>query len=72
MGQAQDTRSKMKNKRLAFRRMAETKEFQNWLKLEAARITGTTDAAKRYAEREINSNRIRVEVKKDGKWTLEE
>lgn len=72
LGQAQDTRSKEKNKRLAFRRMAETKEFRNWLKLEAARVTGAVDAAQRYAEREINSDRIRIEVKKDGKWTLEE
>jgi hypothetical protein len=33
---------------------------------------GSGDAAKAYAEREIKSDRIRVEVKKDGKWTLEE
>lgn len=71
LGQAQDTRSKEKNKRLAFRRMAETKEFQNWIKLEAARVTGAVDAAQHYAEREINSDRIRVEVKRDGRWTKE-
>ena len=62
----------MKNKRLAFRRMAETKEFQNWLRMEAARITGAFDASKRYAERETKSDRIRVEVKRDGKWVLED
>lgn len=37
VGCAEDTRSKDKNKQLAFKRMAESKEFQSWLsfKIEA-------------------------------------
>lgn len=68
VGQSHDTRYRIQNKRLAFKRMAHTKEFQNWLKLEVAKLTGIEDAAKKYAEKEIDSDRVIVEVKKDGKW----
>ena len=40
VGEARDTRSQLINKRSAFKRMAETKEFQLWLKLETARQLG--------------------------------
>lgn len=32
-GEAEDSRSQIENKRTAFRRCAETKEFQGWLRL---------------------------------------
>ena len=70
-GQAQDTRSQRQNKQLAFRRMFETKRFQQWIKLKAAQITGDIIEAKRYAEKEIRSSNIRVEVRENGKWILE-
>jgi protein subunit release factor B len=72
IGQAQDHRSQKQNKRLAFRRMAETRKFKDWIKLTVSRISGAQAEAQRYAEREIDSSRVRVEVKKDGKWILEE
>lgn len=34
MGQATDTRSQLQNKKLAFKRMVDSNEFQAWLKLE--------------------------------------
>ena len=71
IGQSQDERSQIQNKRLAFKRMAETKKFKNWLKVEIARHTGIEEAAKRYSEREVHSNRILIEIKKDGKWINE-
>ena len=40
-GEARDSRDQLKNRREAFRRMAETKTFQIWIKLETSRlITG--------------------------------
>ena len=57
VGRAQDTRSQKKNKGLAFRRMFETKEFQNWLRMEIAYATDDRD--------------FRVEVRKDGQWVPE-
>jgi len=72
VGRAQDTRSQWENKRLAFRRMAESREFRAWANLEAAKITGLEARAWAYAEREVNSNRTVVEVRMDGKWQKED
>lgn len=72
VGKAQDTRSRAQNKKLAFKRMAQSKEFKAWVKLECARRAGIIDAAQRYADQEINSDRVVVEYKIDGKWTKKE
>lgn len=45
-GRAVDTRSQAKNKQLAFKRMAESKRFKDWQRIEIARRLG------RYAEEE--------------------
>ena len=72
VGRATDGRSQRHNKELAFRRMFETKEFQRWIKIRVAQIAGEETEARRYADREISSGKnIRIEVKKDGKWTEE-
>jgi protein subunit release factor B len=70
VGQAQDERSQAQNKRLAFRRMAESSAFQTWVKTEAARMAGAHDSAQRYAEKEVATpEHLRIEVKSDGRWT---
>lgn len=71
VGQCQEGRSQKLNKRTAFKRMAESKEFNAWIKVHVARLNGAEGHAKAYADKEINSDRVRVEVKKDGKWVLE-
>lgn len=71
VGRAQDTRSKEQNRRLAFRRMHDTKKFKNWIKLEVAKVTGIINEVQRYVDQEINSDNIRVEVQQDGKWVCE-
>ena len=41
VGTAQDTRSQSRNKQLAWKRAVESKQFQNWLRMEtAARLQG--------------------------------
>lgn len=40
VGESRDERSQYTNKQLAFRRMAETKEFKAWLRFETARRLG--------------------------------
>lgn len=63
-GESREERSQLQNKKRAFLRMVETKEFQNWV-----RRLGAEDARMVAAvEREMWPDRIKVEVKKDGKW----
>lgn len=67
-GQAEDDRSQHKNKRLAFARMAASKRFQAWARMEAARVTGRLAQIEEWVDREMLLN-VKVERKEDGKWT---
>ena len=73
VGQAQDTKHQAQNKRLAFRRMAETATFRKWHKLETARRLGKLYDIDEKVDREMREHNLRVEVKDDkGRWTKEE
>jgi len=65
-GYAEDTRSQRSNKELAFKRMAESKEFKTWHKLETARRNGDLERIEAKVRQEMN--KVKVEVKEDGKW----
>ena len=70
VGSCQDHRSKEQNTRIAFRRMAESKEFQAWLKLEASRATGELAKMERRIDKSLD--KVKVEVKdENGRWTDE-
>lgn len=68
VGQAQDERSQRQNKKRAFRRMAESKKFQQWAKIRAAHITGNEAEAKRRVDQAMSPANLKVEVKQNGKW----
>lgn len=71
VGVSDDTRSQHDNKKIAFQRMAETKAFKAWHKLEVAKRTGALAAASDYADREVRSKRTTVEIQRDGRWVPE-
>lgn len=72
LGQAQDTKSQGQNKRLAFRRMAESKAFKIWHKLETARRMGKLYDIDEKVDRDMREHNLRIEVKsEDGKWIKE-
>ena len=66
-GQAQESRSKLDNEKLAFERMAKTIEFQKWARLQAAKITGKLEEIEEKIDYELKHN-IKTEVFKNGKW----
>ncbi len=66
VGKAEDTRSQLKNKQLAFGRMAETKKFQEWLRVESLKALGIQKQIEDKVEREIK--KVKVEVQKEGRW----
>lgn len=45
-GEARDSRDQLANKRAAFRRMAQSPEFQHWHATEVRRLLGTTEVSK--------------------------
>jgi len=68
---AEDGRSKDHNTRLAFKKMAESKKFQKWAKLEAFRKMGVIAEIEQKIEAEIRDN-IKVEYVQNGRWTSEQ
>jgi protein subunit release factor B len=65
-GYAEDDRSQHVNKRTAFMRMIETKEFKDWHRREVMRRTGEQAAIEDSVNRQMRQ--IRVEIKEEGKW----
>lgn len=71
IGKSEEGRSQWQNKKIAFRRMAETDEFRKWVRIEAARKSGDLQKIKERVDKECRDN-VRVEVQRDGKWTEED
>lgn len=63
-GEAREERSQLQNKKLAFRRMAESSAFKAWVRMR----TGKDDAIKAEVERMMWPHNIRTEVRKNGEW----
>lgn len=66
-GYSESSRSQLDNRRDAFEKMAATKEFQQWMRLEFMRRTGEMLAIEQAVEREMQ--KIKTEIKIDGRWT---
>jgi len=67
VGKSEEGRSKEQNRKKAFRKMAESKEFQNWARVEAARVTGELAEIERKVNR--MAEEATTEIRIDGKWT---
>ena len=67
-GVSDETRSQHQNKKLAFKKMADSDKFQKWIRHEIARVTGQLKEIEEKVEYELKHN-ILVEVKDEqGKW----
>lgn len=64
VGESQEERSQLQNKKTAFRRMSETTTFKLWVKKQC----GLDDLIKAQVEREMWPVNLRTEVQEDGKW----
>lgn len=65
-GYSESSRSQFDNRRDAFKKMSETKQFKDWHRLEVIKKTGQLQQIRDYVDDQIE--RIKVEVKCDGKW----
>jgi len=70
MGRACDTRDQLRNKRLAFERMAKTVKFQNWIRIEANRRLGFP-SVEQLVEKAMHPSNLLVEVRNsEGRWQV--
>jgi protein subunit release factor B len=70
IGESDDTRSQHENKRIAFRRMAETKEFKSWHRMQTLKHLGILHAVDVQVAEMMADHNLKVEVFADGKWKL--
>lgn len=71
VGYACDERSQYRNKKTAFRRMAESKKFQDWIKIEAARVSGQQAEIEKQVQEQMQPHNIKCEVHdENGLWVL--
>ena len=68
VGESREERSQLQNKKIAFNRMAESKEFKIWHKIEVARCLGRTAEIEKEVERSIKEENLKIEMSKEGKW----
>lgn len=69
VGESDLTRSQAQNKQIAFRKMAESKEFRTWHKIETARRLGDKLTIEEKVDQAMIETNLVFEGKKDGKWT---
>lgn len=65
-GYSESSRSQFDNKKDAFKKMAESNEFQSWLKMEVLRRSG--QMAQIDAEVEKQLKNVKIETRQDGRW----
>ena len=68
-GYSESSRSQLDNKRDAFIKMFETKEFKLWHHIESLKRNGRMAEIDAYVAREMR--KVRVDVKVDGRWVDE-
>lgn len=66
---SQDGRSQEDNKRDAFVKMCNTKEFKAWHQREVWKKLGVLDQVERAVQDGLNPANLRMEIRVDGKWT---
>lgn len=75
VGYAQEERSQLQNKRMAFQRCTSTPEFQEWLRIESARRTGELAAreadAKRRVDMAMRPENLLIEIGDGENWRKE-
>ncbi|MBN1881061.1 MAG: peptide chain release factor-like protein [Deltaproteobacteria bacterium] len=69
VGQSEDQRSQAQNKKLAFRRMAESATFKAWHKRKVAELNGMSQRIESDIERDLADPSVtKIEVLRNGEW----
>lgn len=67
VGESREERSQLQNRKRAFERLAQTKEFKRWLKIKSAQIMGaikTPEEIEKEVDEEMKEGNLRIEYYK--------
>lgn len=65
---SQEERSQLMNKKIAFKRLTETKEFKKWHKIMTAKVLGEYVDPEKWVEKQMDIKNLKFEIQVDGKW----
>lgn len=68
VGEGREHRTQKQNEEAAFKRMATTPEFQKWVRVEIARISGVAARIEAEVEEAMHPQNLKIEVQRDGRW----
>lgn len=69
VGESRTERSQHSNKKIAFKRLSETKKFKIWLNRKVFEISkGKT--TEQIVDEQMNQKNLKVEIKENGKWEI--
>lgn len=71
-GYSEASRSQHDNKKDAFLKMTQTKEFKDWLHMEGLRASGRMVQIESEVNRMMQPSKLKIEVKEDGVWKDEQ
>jgi protein subunit release factor B len=64
VGVSREKRTQPENKKLAFRRMAQSKKFQTWAKIKGLQLRPVDE----IVDEQMDEANLKVEFKQDGRW----
>jgi protein subunit release factor B len=69
VGQATESRKQSDNRKMAFKRMAESEKFKTWVKIESSRRLGKETKIQKEVEKSMSSQNLKIEGKdENGCW----
>lgn len=69
-GYSQASRSQHDNKRDAFEKCVNTKEFKNWIHIEAMKKSGQMALIEQQVDNSMVESKLKIECREDGKWVV--
>jgi protein subunit release factor B len=64
VGESREHRTQLENKRAAFRKMAESREFQTWARIKALQLRPIDE----LVDEAMAEDNFKVETREEGKW----
>lgn len=68
IGESSESRSQLQNKRMAFKKMANSIEMRSWINKRISEIKDG-QSVEQWVEDQMKPENLKIEVKEGGKWT---
>lgn len=69
-GESRSERSQYQNKKIAFRHLATSKIFRNWIRIKAAEIS-SVESIEEIVERLLIPKNLKIEIRQENNWVEE-